>query len=369
MTEMKKIIAASVLGALLLVGATSCASRNPGKTDDTTTNLQDIFSKIDEEINNPTTIQIGEVLYKVYGDHAEVIGCNIAIGDIKIAADYDGKKVTAIADSAFSGFVSITSVEIPDSVTTIGEKAFMGCTQLSSIKLPASLTSIGSYAFYGCSLIESVELPAALNSLGDCAFSSCKSLKSVTVADGNSAFCAADGVLFSADKSTLVFYPNGKEDTSYTIPETVKTVSDFAFSDVYRLESVSMSGVTSLGDYTFRGCTALKNVELGSGLKFIGAGTFRRCSALTSIVIPEGVVSIGYLDDGNECGASFCDCTSLTTISLPSTLKNVYRLSFDGCTALNRVEYNGTKQEWSSVVIGEDNVPLKNAGIVEKTAG
>ena len=362
---MKKIITALLLAGLLL-GATSCVTRGPGESTNTTTNLKDILSQIDDEIKNPSSTPVSEVIYKVNGDHVEVVGCTTAVGEIKIESEYEGKKVTAIADEAFNGLMTITSIVIPEGITTIGAKAFMGCGRLESVALPSTLTELGRYAFYGCSALSTVEIPVSLTTIGSNAFGLCAALKSFTVAEGSKSFSAVDGVLFSADKSTLEIYPTAREDKSYAIPDSVKTVANFAFSGAVSLESVSMTGVTSLGDYTFRSCARLKDVDLGTGLKFIGASTFQKCTALTEIVIPEGVESIGYVDDSNECGATFSDCTALTTLTLPASLKHVYRLAFSGCTALSRVNYGGTNAEWSSVTIGEGNEPLKTMGVIGK---
>ena len=57
----------------------------------------------------------------------------------------DGTKV--IADEAFCGCTSLTSVTIPDSVTSIGDYAFYKCTSLTEITIPDSVTSIGYRAF------------------------------------------------------------------------------------------------------------------------------------------------------------------------------------------------------------------------------
>lgn len=364
---MKKIIIA-LLAAALLLSLAGCVTRTPGGDEtSTTTNLDDLFQQIEDELNKEQSTQLlGEVQYKVYDDHAEVVGCDTPIGDITIEAEFEGKKVTAIADEAFNGIVTITSVTIPEGVTTIGSKAFMGCAQLTAVSLPSTLTEVGSYAFYGCARLESIELPAALTKLGSNALGYCKSLASITVAAGSTGFAARDGVLFNADLATLITYPAGRADASYTIPAGVKTLSNFAFSNAMLLESVSMSGVTTIGDYTFRSCVKLSAVELGSGLKTLGAGTFQNCAQLREIVIPEGVESIGYLDGTNECGGTFCDCTGLTSITLPSTLKNVYRRAFDGCTSLATVNFNGTSAAWSAVVIGDENAPLASANVVTK---
>jgi hypothetical protein len=184
-------------------------------------------------------------------------------------------------------------------------------------------------------------------------------IKEFKLADGNTAFAVEGGVLFSADKTALVAYPAGAEATAYTIPASVKTVNNFAFAYAANLTSVSMSGVTDLGDYTFSNCFKLEKVELGTGLTTIGAGLFRKCYALKSIVIPEGVKTIGYIaEDGNEAGSAFASSMSLTEITLPSTLTNVYRSSFYGCDALAKVTFNGTADQWAKVTVGADNTAL-----------
>lgn len=55
--------------------------------------------------------------------------------------------VTAIADGAFEGLSSITSVTIPSSIKTIGQRAFQFCYSLSTVNMSATPTSIGYCAF------------------------------------------------------------------------------------------------------------------------------------------------------------------------------------------------------------------------------
>lgn len=52
---------------------------------------------------------------------------------IVIQAQYNGKPVTSIAESAFSHCSNLRRVTIPDSVTSIGESAFNYCDSLTSI--------------------------------------------------------------------------------------------------------------------------------------------------------------------------------------------------------------------------------------------
>ena len=156
---------------------------------------------------------------------------------------------------------SETSYTIPNSVTSIRYSAFARCTSLTSITIPDSVTSIGKSAFAGCTSLTSITIPDSVTSIGYSAFEDCTGLTSINVASNNNCFSSNNGVLFNKKKTELIKYPEGKSQTSYTIPNSVTSIGKRAFIYCSSLTSITISNsVTSIGDGAFYDCTGLKDV-------------------------------------------------------------------------------------------------------------
>ena len=223
-----------------------------------------------------------------------------------------GSGVESIGAYAFYGCTGLTDITIGSGVTSIGDSAFYGCTGLTDITIPESVTSIGSYAFYYCTGLTDVTIPNSVTSIGGNAFAGCTALTSITVDTSNPSYANDEyGVLYNKAKTALVLYPAGNTRTSYAIK----------------------SGVTSIGDSAFYGCTALTDITIPEGVTSIGGYVFYGCTGLTGITIPENVTSIG--------GYAFYGCTGLTDITIPEGVTSIDHYAFCGCSALGEATFEG----------------------------
>ena len=265
--------------------------------------------------------------------------------------------VTSIGNGAFYNCTGLTSVTIPDSVTSIGDYAFFDCSGLTSVTIPDSVTSIGGSAFSGCTGLTSVTIPDSVTSIGDEAFNNCTRLTSITVKEGNPKYSSDEyGVLFNKDKTLLIQYPIGNKRTSYTIPDSVTSIGDWAFAQCTGLTSVTIgNSVTSIGEAAFWLCTSLTSVTIGNSVTSIGSSAFSMCVSLTSVTIPDSVTSIG--------NGAFYFCTSLTRVTIPDSVTSIGDNAFISCTSLTDVYYTGSKEDWNKISIGLYNGCLTNATI------
>ena len=87
-------------------------------------------------------------------------------------------------------------------------------------------------------------------------------------------------------------------------------------------------GITDLGDWLFYDCTAITSITFPSTLKSIGAGCFSH-TGFTSIEIPDSVTSVGR--------NAFSGCSSLVTVKLSSGLTTLNEDTFYFCKSLTSV--------------------------------
>ncbi len=206
---------------------------------------------------------------------------------------HNGKNITSIGGLAFFNCESLTRITIPASVTSIGDRAFEGCKSLTSVAIPDSVTSIGEYTFFNCDSLTSITIPDSVTSISNFAFSSCESLTRISVSTKNPNYKSIDGNLYSKNEKNLIQYAIGKTNSTFTIPDSVTSISIYAFKDCASLSSITIpDSVTSIGNQAFEHCNSLTSVAIPNSVTSIGSWTFMDCVNLTSVTIGNGVKTI-----------------------------------------------------------------------------
>lgn len=170
--------------------------------------------------------------------------------------------------------------------------------------IPDYVTKIMPRAFAGSVLQGTLNISNYVSEIGDGAFENCKGISAFNMTKNNDNYTVVDGVLFSKDLQTLVCYPNSKGNTSYTLPETTKTIATAAFKNTKLQEIKLNEGLMTIGDEAFSN-SAIKEFTLPSTLVEIGESAFEN-SSIKSITIPDSVNNIGSL--------AFANCTALRTV-------------------------------------------------------
>ena len=190
-------------------------------------------------------------------------------------------------DYSLSGALTIPATVENDgttyTVTNLPGDAFSYCDNLTSISIPSTVTTIAPNAFYIA-----------------------PGLTELTVDENNMAYCAVDGILYDKAVTQIIRCPQQKSGV-VELPQTI----------------------TSIGNYSFVGCSKITAVNIPDGLTLIGERAFLYCSSLTSITIPANTV----LDSNNY--SPFGACTSLTKINITdgntsAKVADDFLLSYDG---------------------------------------
>lgn len=95
------------------------------------------------------------------------------------------------------------------------------------------------------------------------------------------------------------------------------------------------SGVHTIGEGAFKGCTSLERVNLPDTISVVAANAFKGCRRLVDIRLPEGVREIGEY--------AFHRCHSLKEISLPASVTALGNCVFLYCDSLETVRMPGVK--------------------------
>ena len=300
----------------------------------------------------------------------------------------NGVTVSAVVDNT-QGYIPAGTVAPEDITSSMAETATIVVTisgaegttvDLSQITITLTIYELEVYDFtFTINEDNTATLDTYTGEGGDVVIPSTFSTR---VVDGQTQYISGNDYTVTAiaagSSSNGPFYSAQSTLTSITIPETIKTIGNYAFYNCVTLTEINYNAieandlssnyvfhnagrdveelVVNIGVnvkrlpnyifgsnlYNYWGNITAINFAEGSACISIGNNAFTGLSSLQTITIPEGVTSIG--------SDAFRNCYSLTSITIPSSVININRNAFSDCFALAEV-YN-----YSSLAIPQGTI-------------
>ena len=232
----------------------------------------------------------------------------------------------------------IETVDIGSGVTTIGDFAFGGCSILTNATIGNSVTTIGVGAFDYCRSLECIIIPESVTTICAGAFVFEEDMKDFSLTHvyytGSLAnWCAIkfENKFSNPNRYADNFYINGVPvEGALEIPDGITSIGDFTFYGCSNITSVSIPySVKSIGRYAFYLCESITDVTIPESVTKIGNYAFRDCRNLTNITIPESVTNLG--------GCAFYNCDKIESITIPGSIKTIASNTFSDCDNLINV--------------------------------
>lgn len=347
-----------------------------------------------------------------------------AFKTLKITA---GETVKSISGSK----KNLETLVLADTVKTIGKNAFRNLTKLSSVTFSASLETIGQYAFDGCESLTVFNAPSSLKTIEYSAFAN-SGLETVTLNEGLESILGQDNNLNvypgpfentkiktlkvpSTVKKVCVFGRISSLETLYISADFLNSVyTRNGSTSVRRLfltgGSLSMidlfddfyevhfaSGVTSTNTYTYKlYSNALivneSNVQISVPDDYVGEYVTSE-SAVTGKFVAENdliyysyngrKILVRYTGEKTVIEASdlsgITDIynpafrnTNITSVTLPSSVKNLGEKAFSSCKSLSTVYIPSSVERiagYAFIWSGSDSSITFRCAASEKPAG
>ena len=224
--------------------------------------------------------------------------------------------VTELGQDVFSGS-ALQQITIGSGITEIPARAFLGCTDLRTVKIPSNVKKIDIRAFEKCRSLYALTVGSGVKSIGEGAFTECNILTEVynhsslpkrhfgnatvvhnSAADASRIYIDDEGYVFYVygDTCLLVTYVGDALPNDLILPESCNgksyDIRDYALSSRGINSLVIPDCVKKIGKYAFSDCISLATVDLGQVVE-IGAYAFYNTNILENIFIPKTVMVKG----------------------------------------------------------------------------
>lgn len=209
-------------------------------------------------------------------------------------------------------------------------------TERTEISVPDEIeglpvTEIADFSLFNAESLKKITIGKNVETIGEWSMTNNQHLSEFVVDEQNPYFCSVDGVLYSKDKKTIIYFPPAKDiefnkygdaqnKTTYSIPDGVETIRSKAFYKCYYVEDITIpSTVKRIEEKAFHRTAALNKIDLPEGLEYIGKDAFAYC------------FSENYKSDGRP------DLPDHTEIVIPSTVTEIGEYAFFNCSRITKV--------------------------------
>ncbi len=209
-----------------------------------------------------------------------------------------GNNMQTIGYTAFGGCTALTDVELGNSITTLEQSAFNGCTKLKKIVIPASVTSVGNYAFRNCTGLQYAEFKGNAPTISTNAFegTTINAYYSSSASGWTSNKTANYGGTLTwgaiSQRGTCSSFVEWLLDSkgnlficgSGSMPSYSATESAPWYNYRSSIRKVTTRGISAIGAYAFKDCSAISQVRIHSGLSYIYNYAFADCTGLEVVI-------------------------------------------------------------------------------------
>ena len=248
----------------------------------------------------------------------------LAISGTGEMADYESKTDSASGEEITTApwGNQAKTVVIGDGVTGIGAAAFYGCSGLTSVTMGSNVTDIWDGAFSGCTGLTGIVLPGSVTGIGEYAFSNCESLTAIEIPAGVTTL--GNSAFFGCDNLKEVRY-NARAAANLT-----------GLSGAFRSAGASVGGVKvifgesveKIPSNLFCNCESLTSVTIGSNVTSIGDNAFLDC---------KGLVEINYNARAAECTEDSFGSGDGLKVTFGDSVERIPNCIFQDCPGLTSV--------------------------------
>lgn len=129
--------------------------------------------------------------------------------------------------------------------------------------------------------------------------------------------------------------------TSVTIGTNVTDIGESAFAASSLHGILFPDGLTNIGNYAFAFCSNVSDITIPNRVTTVGNEAFLACSNLISLTIGTNVTAIGE--------GAFSQCVSLTNVVIPSNVSSIGNAAFGGCLGLTAIMTDTSSSYYCSI--------------------